>query len=407
MKISEPKEKGGIGFRDLEAFNTALLAKQGWRLLMNPGAFWGKVLNGIYFPNCGFLVAKRGSHPSWIWSSLLHGRDLLLQGVRWQVGDGRNISFWTQKWIPYSEDFYIRYPLGPFKIGELVSGFILNGEWNLNKLHEKVSKEEADFIMQILISKAGLLDKLVWHFDAKGRYTVKSGYEQAILKRNTSPSKEESTTDPSSFFWKKKLTHHSGTSISHRIQSFTENINSSLEGTRILTVVATVCWSIWCSESRTTLFSTLVKINCDVAFKDSKAAYGIVVRDCVGTLVRVSGKPCFATSPLHAEVIAIHYACYLAYNQGWCGAIVESDSQTVISLSSSEVVPPWSLSALIDDICTWSKSLHLSFSWVNRVNNQVAHWTAQFALSSNQCIMWDVSFPYELTSLARSDLYGS
>ncbi|GKB83552.1 reverse transcriptase [Tanacetum coccineum] len=118
---------------------------------------------------------------------------------------------------------------------------------------------------------------------------------------------------------------------------------------------------------------SLVKINCDAAFKDSTAAYGIVVRDSVGTLVRVSGKSCFATSPLHDEVIAIHYACYLAYNQGWCGAIVESDSQTTISLSSSEAVPPWSLGVLIDDIRTWSKSLHLTFSWVNRVNNQVAH----------------------------------
>ncbi|GJR98435.1 reverse transcriptase [Tanacetum coccineum] len=139
-------------------------------------------------------------------------------------------------------------------------------------------------------------------------------------------------------------------------------------------------YDVRCSKSRNTLFSavdtpheSLVKINCDAAFKDSTAAYGIVVRDSVGTLVRVSGKSCFATSLLHAEVIAIHYACYLAYNQRWCGAIVESDSQTAISLSSSEAIPPWSLSALIDDIRTWSKSLHLTFSWVNRVNNQVAH----------------------------------
>ncbi|GJZ67909.1 hypothetical protein Tco_0631149 [Tanacetum coccineum] len=49
---------------------------------------------------------------------------------------------------------------------------------------------------------------------------------------------------------------------------------------------------------------------------------------------------------------------------GWCGAIMESDSQTAISLSSSKVVPPWSLGALIDDIRTWSKSLHLFFSTV-------------------------------------------
>nr|GFD13044.1 hypothetical protein [Tanacetum cinerariifolium] len=75
-----------------------------------------------------------------------------------------------------------------------------------------------------------------------------------------------------------------------------------------------------------TTYKSLVKINYDDAFKDSKAAYGIVVRDSIGTLARVSGKSCFDTSPLHAEVIAIHYACYLAYNKGWCGAIVESDS---------------------------------------------------------------------------------
>ncbi|CAN1220795.1 hypothetical protein LINGRAPRIM_LOCUS60 [Linum grandiflorum] len=48
------------------------------------------------------LTARKGSNPSWRWSSILHGQDLLLQGSRWIVGTGTNISPSLDHWLPTS-----------------------------------------------------------------------------------------------------------------------------------------------------------------------------------------------------------------------------------------------------------------------------------------------------------------
>ncbi|GKE60132.1 hypothetical protein Tco_1510499 [Tanacetum coccineum] len=59
-----------------------------------------------------------------------------------------------------------------------------------------------------------------------------------------------------------------------------------------------------------------------------------------GLLRYVIGNRCHAVSPLHAEKITVHDACLLASNHGWFNAIVESDSQIAISLSSLDMSSP-------------------------------------------------------------------
>nr|GEX05920.1 F-box domain, FBD domain, leucine-rich repeat domain, L domain-like protein [Tanacetum cinerariifolium] len=98
-------------------------------------------------------------------------------------------------------------------------------------------------------------------------------------------------------------------------------------------------------------------------FQYSNAAFGIVVCDSTGYLRYVLGKPCHVIFPLHAEIIAIHYACSRASDRGWFNATVESDSQLVISLACSETTPSWNVAALVDDIRLWENNMQLSFSW--------------------------------------------
>lgn len=68
---------GGLGFREFEAVNDALLAKTAWRILNFPDELWVRVLKGIYFPK-SFLDAKKGGRASWIWHSMLEGRSVLM-----------------------------------------------------------------------------------------------------------------------------------------------------------------------------------------------------------------------------------------------------------------------------------------------------------------------------------------
>lgn len=63
--LGQAKDCGGMGFRNLCEFNTALLAKQVWRLHSCPDDFWAQIMKGIYYPNGDILNAGKGFKASW------------------------------------------------------------------------------------------------------------------------------------------------------------------------------------------------------------------------------------------------------------------------------------------------------------------------------------------------------
>lgn len=66
-KMSVSKFRGGMGFRDLQLFNDAMLAKQAWRLLIKPDSLCAEVLKGRYYPDGDVLQAGCPASSSATW----------------------------------------------------------------------------------------------------------------------------------------------------------------------------------------------------------------------------------------------------------------------------------------------------------------------------------------------------
>ncbi|XP_018435702.1 uncharacterized protein LOC108807989 [Raphanus sativus] len=177
-KLCKSKDKRGLGFKDLEKFNQALLAKQAARILNNPDSLLAQVLKQRYFKNSSFLEAGLGSRPSFAWRSIVHGRGLLQQGLMTRVGSGTNTKVWWDRWVldkvprvpEYRQDSVIDLTL---TVADLVDHN--SGAWNRALIYDTFVQKDAELILDMKRS-VNRPDEIVWGLLKNGLYSSKSGY---------------------------------------------------------------------------------------------------------------------------------------------------------------------------------------------------------------------------------------
>lgn len=181
-KLTLPKSAGGLGFKEIEVFNAALLAKHTWRLLKNPDSLLGQTLLNKYCRDEGIIECSSPNSASHGWRDILAGREVIKKGLGWAVGDGKSSSIWHDKWLSTSQHLC---PIGPTtalsqqaRVNELMLPNSVT--WDVQKIRSLLPQYE-DLILKLVPSSCSMKDERVWLLERTGEYTTKTGYAVAKL----------------------------------------------------------------------------------------------------------------------------------------------------------------------------------------------------------------------------------
>jgi len=176
-KICRPKILGGLGLRKTAAMNTAFLAKLAWKILTQPDNLWVQQMRAKYgTPEC-FFEARFKPTDSWVWKSLLRLRPFIKQGIRWKVGNGRSINFWTDNWC--AEDNLVSLlnmdhssvPDMDMKVSAFISP---DKHWDSSKLSQYLPTDVIQTIQSIPLPITDVADSFCWGYSGSGVFSTKS-----------------------------------------------------------------------------------------------------------------------------------------------------------------------------------------------------------------------------------------
>jgi hypothetical protein len=177
-KLAMRKEYGGMGFRHFYGFNLAMLAKQGWHLLTNHDTILSKVFKAKYYPKEGFLVAKLGHNPSYVWRSIHASQAVVKRGLRWRIGNGTSINVWNQPWLRDEKQLFLTTNMGAGQEAMTVSDLVNHedGTWKTHVVQQLFNPRDVAEILKIPLHMTHNVDVPMWRLSRNGKFSVKSAY---------------------------------------------------------------------------------------------------------------------------------------------------------------------------------------------------------------------------------------
>ncbi|XP_026458788.1 uncharacterized protein LOC113359352 [Papaver somniferum] len=109
--LSRRKKCGGLGIKNLQKFNQALLSKWSWRYAVEENALWKSITTEKYGVGEVFWVTKmpKCSYGTSVWKSIMKCNSIFTRYVKFKVNNGSRTRFWIDNWL-YDHPIKTCYP---------------------------------------------------------------------------------------------------------------------------------------------------------------------------------------------------------------------------------------------------------------------------------------------------------
>uniref|UniRef100_A0A803NKG4 Reverse transcriptase domain-containing protein n=1 Tax=Cannabis sativa TaxID=3483 RepID=A0A803NKG4_CANSA len=410
-RLGRGKDEGGMGFRNIRDFNLALLAKQGWRLLVNNQSLVGRIFQARYFPSGTYLTAVIGNNPSYIWRSILEAQFVVKMGVRKCIASGSTTSILRDPWLNDEQQPFIMSS-NPTLVNQHVS-----------TLMKTTCREWDD---EVLLDVLCDLDYRI----VRGMFTVRSAYN--LIQENKG---SRGQADNSGFWrslWQLKVPPKRAAVIPDFpsvASNFAGWFDDGIKHSSIEEVVSTASLNFVSWSDAQNKYSTspndlgheryveywtkpelpYIKVNVDGAIfsEESRFSFGMVARDSNDFVLEAVQTCCSGSwGPLMVEALGLKEALSWIKRKGWHHVIVETDCLTLINdiKNAKSLVSPYGL-VLKDCISLLTSLISIECYFVKRSANRLAHAFARAYLLEVDRILSGVSLPACYSSLVLEDSF--
>lgn len=113
------------------------------------------------------------------------GKEVIKQGTRWRIGDGKSVNIFTDPWLPRPLSF--KPFTSPFQFPSKVCDLMTPiGAWNDDNLGQLFLPVNCEAIKSIPLGRSAMEDRTIWHFESGGMYSIRSGYKFLVNLANSS-----------------------------------------------------------------------------------------------------------------------------------------------------------------------------------------------------------------------------